>query len=123
MVLWRIAHELGFASIRHLTQDLSASELTELLAYFSLFPFGDERADLRVGYAVCLQTNIQRTSNKQKTWNAFHFIPEYFKLAKKAYATSGQDEDVGMTDDEMLEEAERFVGEFSRATAKGIVRK
>lgn len=99
-----------------MTQDISASEVTELIAYFSLFPFGDERADLRVGYSVSLQTNAARTSKKHRVWKPQDFYPEYLKLAQQAEKGSEVKAE-GMTDDEMLEEASRFVSSFNKANA------
>ena len=111
-----MAHELGYASIRQLTEQLGSSEVTELLAYFSLVPFGDERADLRIGYAFALQTNALRTNKKQKIWKTADFVFPCWEAAEKAVFSEGEESDGGMSDDEMLQEATRMVASYKIAS-------
>lgn len=53
---------------------VTSSELTELLAFYQLEPFGAYRDDLRAGVVASAVYNAARISNEQPIWKADDFL-------------------------------------------------
>lgn len=45
---------LGYAHPDHLLSQLTSPQLTDWLAYMSIYPIGERRADIRQGYSTAL---------------------------------------------------------------------
>lgn len=58
--MFRLALALG-RTVAELEQTMSGQELTEWIAYDSLEPFGDQRADLRAGIVAATMANCHRS--------------------------------------------------------------
>ena len=54
-------------TVAELGDRMSSRELSEWMAYYSIEPFGDERADLRSGIVASTIANVNRDPKKQKT--------------------------------------------------------
>lgn len=53
-------------------------EVTEWMAYHTLDPFGEERADLRIGVLCCLIANLFRRRGGRR-WKPDDFMPKFGK--------------------------------------------
>ena len=56
---------------------MSSKDIAEWKAYYSLEPFGEERADLRMGILASLIANVNRdTKKRQDPFVPADFIPK-----------------------------------------------
>ena len=60
-----LARELGYASPMRMLSEMRPSELGEWLAEYSISPWGEWRADLRVAQNTALLANVNRDAKKQ----------------------------------------------------------
>lgn len=67
-----MAVALGFPSVRHLLQELTAPELLELEAFYTIEPFGEWRADLRSAIAASAIVNSWGAKTKPSD-----FMPDF----------------------------------------------
>ncbi len=65
-------------TVGELLNRANSRELTEWRAYYSLEPFGEERADLRAGIIAATIANIYRDKNT-KAYKPVDFIPQFDK--------------------------------------------
>ena len=63
-------------TVQELLHRMSARELTEWMAYYSLEPFGEERGDMRAGIVASTLFNINR-GKKAKPTTPYDFMPKY----------------------------------------------
>ncbi len=56
---------------------MSSREFTEWAAYAQLEPFGEQRADLRMGILAALQANMNRDPKKTKQFTPEDFMPSF----------------------------------------------
>lgn len=49
-------------SVRRLLSEFGSDELSEWMGYYSIEPFGEERADLRMSFLTTLMHNVHRRS-------------------------------------------------------------
>jgi len=52
-----------------------SGEFTDWMAYYSIEPFGEERADLRVAIGHALLANINTSSKRRKVYKPSDFMP------------------------------------------------
>jgi hypothetical protein len=65
-------------TVGQLLASISSRELTEWLVYYSLEPFGDERADLRAGIVASTVANSVRDPKRQaKPFEPRQFMPRF----------------------------------------------
>lgn len=64
---------------------MSAREFGEWMAFYALEPFGDNRADLRIGILAALTANIARDEKRRsKPYEADDFMPKFDRTEKEA---------------------------------------
>lgn len=57
---------------------MSAHEFAEWIAYYSLEPFGEERADLRAAIVACVIANANRDPKKRRrAFKLADFMPQF----------------------------------------------
>lgn len=56
---------------------MSGQDLVEWIAYAELEPFGEERADLRMGILAALTANMNRDPEKTSEFTPKDFIPRF----------------------------------------------
>ncbi len=57
---------------------MSSAEFAEWMAYYAIEPFGEERADLRMGVLASLIANINRDPKKQREpFTPSDFMPRF----------------------------------------------
>ncbi len=57
---------------------MSSAEFAEWMAYYAIEPFGEERADLRMGILASLIANVNRDSKKQREpFAPADFMPKF----------------------------------------------
>lgn len=66
-------------TVAELGERMSSAELTEWMAYYSIEPFGEERADLRQAMTTSAITNMHQAQTKKPHWTK----PEDFMLFSK----------------------------------------
>lgn len=88
---FRLALALG-STVEELLERISARELTEWMAFNTLEPFGDPRADMRAGIVASVIANVNRDAKKRpKPYMPADFMPEFDeqtrpkKTAKEIY--------------------------------------
>ena len=57
---------------------MSAKELMEWQIYYSLEPFGEEKADWRMGMICATILNSNRISKQDKVWKPEDFMPKFY---------------------------------------------
>ena len=62
-------------SVRECQRRVTASEFNEWIAYYRLEPFGEERADIRMGIMAALTANCHRS--RGKAFVPGDFVPEF----------------------------------------------
>jgi hypothetical protein len=70
----RLALHCGRVDVDAMLDSLTSRQLTELMAFHELDPWGEGRADLRMGIQAALTANINRDSKKKPE----PFSPEDF---------------------------------------------
>jgi len=65
-------------TVGELLSRISSKELSEWMAYFQLEPFGEGRADLRMGILASLVSNMF-TKKGSKRYTPKDFMPEFDK--------------------------------------------
>lgn len=70
-------------TVNELLIRISSQELSEWLAYYELEPFGEERADLRMGILASVFANANRDPKKGRAFKPQDFIPSFEGKAKK----------------------------------------
>ncbi|HQZ40677.1 MAG TPA: DUF4035 domain-containing protein [Vicinamibacterales bacterium] len=64
---------------------MSAREFGEWMAFYTLEPFGDSRADLRMGVLAALTANIARDEKRRsKPYEVDDFMPKFDRQEKEA---------------------------------------
>ncbi len=61
---FRLCLALGQLHPEHLLQSLTSRQFAEWMAFYSLDPFGDQRADLRAGIVAATMNNRWRQKNE-----------------------------------------------------------
>jgi hypothetical protein len=55
---------------------MSSAEITKWMAFYSVSPFGDTRADFRIAQLTSLFANVHRDRNEKKTpYDPIDFMP------------------------------------------------
>jgi hypothetical protein len=62
-------------TVRELLSKLDSREISEWMAYYSIDPFGEVRADYRMAMSCCLLANINR--GKGQPFKVSDFMPEF----------------------------------------------
>lgn len=88
MFYFHLARELGWKSVEDGLENISASELTEWKAYFSIYPFRDVREDMRMGVIASSIYNSHRNSDKQKILTPKDFMFDFLKSDNDIKPTS-----------------------------------
>lgn len=69
---------MGEIDVDALLARLSSRQISEWMAYYTLDPFGEERADLRAAMICALLANINRDPEKRKeAYTAEEFMPRF----------------------------------------------
>ena len=64
---------------------MSAKEFGEWMAFYTLEPFGEQRADLRMGILAALTANIARDEKRRaRPYEVDDFMPKFDQGAKEA---------------------------------------
>ena len=64
---------------------MSAREFGEWMAFYTLEPFGDTRADLRMGILAALTANIARDEKRRRDpYEVDDFMPKFDRAEKEA---------------------------------------
>ena len=64
---------------------MSGREFSEWIAYAQLEPFGEERADLRMGILAALQANMNRDPKKTtKDYTPEDFMPKFDREERRS---------------------------------------
>jgi hypothetical protein len=74
--------------------EMTAPELREWQEYYDLEPFGEERADLRMGILASLIANVNRSSKSSKTYTAKDFMPRFGREKATAESVIADAQDV-----------------------------
>ena len=61
-----LARELGYGHPNRMYADLTADEIIDWLAYYSIEPFGERRADWRMASIMALIANANRDPKKRR---------------------------------------------------------
>lgn len=70
--------------MQELLRSISSRELTEWMCYFALEPWGEERADLRMGILASLTAEIHRDKKqRQEPFRAVEFMPYHHPELEK----------------------------------------
>lgn len=72
-------------TVEELLSRVSSRELTEWGLYYELEPFGEWRADLRMGIQTAAQVNSVPRNKKErhKAWKPEDFMPDFERDARK----------------------------------------
>lgn len=70
-------------SVAELLNTMSATEIRDWQIYDSLEPFGEERADLRMGILAALMINLRRTKPSDKVYKPRDFMPNFYEDGEK----------------------------------------
>ena len=69
---------MGEIDVDALLARLSSRQISEWMAYYTLDPFGEERADLRFGMLMALLANMNRDPEKRREpYTAEEFMPKF----------------------------------------------
>ena len=69
---------MGQVDVDGLLASLSSRQISEWMAYFSIEPFGEERADLRMATLAALIANINRDEKKRSSpYTPDDFMPKF----------------------------------------------
>lgn len=69
---------MGEIDVDALLARLSSRQISEWMAYYTLDPFGEERADLRAAMICALLANINRDPEKKREpYTAEEFMPRF----------------------------------------------
>lgn len=64
---------------------MSAREFGEWMAFYRLEPFGEDRADLRMGILAALTANIARDEKRRRDpYEVDDFMPKFDRVEKEA---------------------------------------
>lgn len=75
---------MGRPDVDHLLAELSARQFDEWIAFYSIEPWGEERADLRAGIVASTVANVNRNpKQRSKPYSPKDFMPVYDKPPKK----------------------------------------
>lgn len=72
--MFMLAHELGFGHPRLMYAELTADEIVDWLAYYSIEPFGERRDDWRMANIMALMANAYSAGKKR--FKPSDFLPE-----------------------------------------------
>lgn len=74
-----MAAHLGIWNVDKLAAEMPAALLAEWVAYFSVEPFGEDRADARaaIGASAIVNTLRKTASPKNKTIDTTEFMPKF----------------------------------------------
>lgn len=65
-------------TVEYLLKNISSRELTEWMVYYTIEPFGEERADLRAGIISSTVANVNRGKGG-RTYKPQEFMPKFDK--------------------------------------------
>lgn len=65
--------------MREWQEAMSSREFAEWIAFAQLHPFGEARADLRMGILAALTANIHRNPDESDAFTAEQFMPQFQK--------------------------------------------
>lgn len=77
---------MGYPHPDHLLKGLSSPQLSELLAYYGLEPFGERTEFLRTGIVAATIANVNRGKG-QKAFSPEDFMPKEPKIEKPQIQT------------------------------------
>ncbi|ODN41047.1 phage tail assembly protein T [Piscirickettsia litoralis] len=77
-------------TVNQLSQELTASEFNEWLAYYSIEPFGIEKEDYRNALIVSAVANGPLQRKDKKLFSADDFMPDYEASPEKTEQPVGQ---------------------------------
>lgn len=92
MMRHRVAGHLGW-SLAQLERDMTAAEFMEWCAYYTIEPWGEERADLRAAIVAATVANGNR-GKKQKPYKVEDFMPKFGPDAGRKKMSDAQIENV-----------------------------
>ena len=87
----RLAKELGIPNVNEMLKSISGNDLIEWMAYAKLEPFGEERADLRMGILAALIANVNRDSEKTDEFTPQQFMPKFEDAYEEVEPLSQED--------------------------------
>lgn len=91
MFCFRLALALGFPHPHHLLAQLTASELSQWMAYAAVEPFGEFRDELRHGQLMALHANVNRDPQaRREPFRADEFMNFYDRQEQPAVETPQQ---------------------------------
>ena len=65
-------------TVTRLLAETTSAELSELVAFYGLEPFGPERGDLQAGVVAATVANVNRDPKKQKRpYSVQEFMPKF----------------------------------------------
>ena len=71
-------------SVRQAQLEITSTEFAEWIAYSTLEPFGEERADLRSAIVACLIANTNRGKN-QRPYKETDFMPKFGRKKQQTW--------------------------------------
>lgn len=93
---------------------MSWAQLREWAAYSELDPFGEERADLRMGILASVMANVHRdTSKRPRPYQADEFMPKFGEQA--ADVTASRSSSKPLTDKDEWAAVKRMARSISKA--------
>lgn len=57
--------------------EMTSEQLSEWMAYYTLEPWGEERADLRMGILASVDANIHKSTKRKKPYKPEDFMPTF----------------------------------------------
>ena len=76
MFLFRLALRMG-RTVRELLGSMGSRELSEWMAYERVEPWGESRADLRMGIISSTLANVHRQSDDYPVYKPADFMPRF----------------------------------------------
>ena len=86
-MLFQLALALGYPHPRRMMRELSADEIVDWIAYYSIEPFGEYKMDARFANLMALEANINRDPKKRRR----PFTPDDFMPKPPAPPPSPED--------------------------------
>ena len=76
-MLFQLALALGYGHPSRMKQDLTADEIIDWIAYYSLEPFGEIKMDFRFANLMALTANINRDPKRRRApYKPDDFMPK-----------------------------------------------
>jgi hypothetical protein len=88
MIAWRAAMATGFPSADQFLESIDSDEWTELLAFYELDPFGEQRADIRHARLMAMTAAVHG-DRRAKPFDYLPFPLEEKPIEKEEVVVAG----------------------------------